>query len=95
LRLVFHERRLLHEQTLVSLLIKRLPGRQALVGSLDAISGVNAPGYDKEGQKESDRGNGEYGNGATEAGAYLRSGAGGGVAAHAAALCVGAERADA
>jgi hypothetical protein len=47
---------------------------------------VEAPCYDEEGNEETDRRNGEDGDRPAEAGADLRSGTGGGVAAHAAAL---------
>jgi hypothetical protein len=52
---------------------------------------VASPGERKEAYEERDGGNGEDGDGAAEASAYLGGGAGGGVAAHAAALCVGGE----
>jgi hypothetical protein len=52
---------------------------------------VEAPRYDEEGNEETDRGNGEDGDRPAEAGTDLRSGTGGGVAAHAAALRAGHE----
>jgi hypothetical protein len=57
-----------------------------------AMPCVGPVSYDEEGNEETDRGNGEDGDRPAEAGTDLRSGAGGGVAAHAAALRVGDER---
>ena len=54
---------------------------------------IGPASYDEEAYKERDRRNGEYGDRPAEAGTDLRSGTGGGVAAHAAALRVGRERA--
>jgi hypothetical protein len=54
----------------------------------DAVHGVDAAGYDEEGDEESDGGYGENRDGKAERGADLRGRAGGGVAAHAAALRV-------
>lgn len=54
---------------------------------------VASPSECEEADEECDGGNGEHGNGAAETGAYPRGGAGGGVAAHTAALCVDGERA--
>jgi hypothetical protein len=64
--------------------------RRVGVGGLPCVA---SPREREEADEESDGGNGEHGNGAAETGAYLRGGAGGGVAAHATALCVGGERA--
>jgi hypothetical protein len=50
---------------------------------------IGAPCDYEEADEERDGGNGEHGDGSAEPGAYLWSSAGGGVAAHAAALCVG------
>jgi hypothetical protein len=52
---------------------------------------VEAPCYDEEGNEETDRWNGEDGDRPAKAGTDLRSGAGGGIAAHAAALRAGHE----
>ena len=56
------------------------------------MPGIGAARHDEKTDEERDGGDGEYGDGSTQAGAYLRGGAGGGVAAHAAALRVGSER---
>lgn len=54
---------------------------------------VGTPGDDEEADEERDGGDGEYGDGPVEASADLRSGARGGITAHAAALRVEGERA--
>ena len=67
-------------------------GRVREVG-VGAMPRVAAPGQREEADEERDGGNGKYGDGSAETRAYLWSRAGGGVAAHAAALCVSGERA--
>jgi hypothetical protein len=74
-------------------LLMRLFGgwmRRVGVGRMPCVASA---GDREEADEERDGGNGKHGNGTAEAGAYLRGGAGSGVAAHAAALCVGSERA--
>lgn len=60
-------------------------------GFFDAMPCVEAPCHDEKGNEERDGRNGEDGDGSTETGADLRSGTGGSVAAHAAALRAGHE----
>lgn len=56
------------------------------------MPGITAPRDHKEADEERDRGNGEHWNGLAQSGSHLGSGAGGGVAAHTAALTMRGER---
>ncbi len=67
-------------------------GRMRCVG-IRVMPDIGAAGDYEEADEERDGGNGEHGDGSAETGAYLWGGAGGGVAAHAAALRVGGGRA--
>ena len=61
-------------------------------GFFHAMPCVEAPCHDKKGNEETDRGNGEDGDGSAESGADLWASAGSRVTAHTAALCAGDER---
>jgi hypothetical protein len=63
-------------------------GRMRCVG-IWVMPDIGAAGDYEEAGEERDGGNGEHGDGSAETGTYLWGGAGGGIAAHAAALRVG------